>query len=209
MAAAAVDYGHDRKYTTAPTKRYTELLSKVGTLANGGVYVSVSSLIDPVPMLGLFADRSYEAGDPVVFYGGQLTSIEDARQPGRSKTHALKLPEGGWIRDGKPFSDHFPITSKSDPTLFDAYTAELKRAPKDRVRVQPLSADPELVKYIRTHGIGYMANRPNDVGGSNVKLTRVIAFSGGVAPAEMLMEATKPISKYDEILLLYRQKGAD
>ena len=206
-AVVVVDYGHDAKHmeTKLFTSKYKALLTKVATLTNGKVYVSISTLTSPTPMLGLFAGERFEPGDPVTLYGGVLGDVDEYRTAPRVDTHVMKVPGGDWIRDGKPFADCFPIVSECDPSINTAYLSELKQPPTARSHVLPMCDDSALSIYIRSNGIGYMANRPSTGEGGNVCIESVNPTTSGVAPRSVLLKANKVIRKHDEILLRYQK----
>lgn len=195
------DFSKDEQFasgTRGHSKKYNEYLPRMGTLANGGVYVAVSDLAYPKVMLGLFAGKEFAPGDPVVEYGGVLEDTRAARADEKHHhSHTMRVPDSDFVRNGKPFADHFPITG--DAAVF--YAEELKYAIKDRTKVEPVSDSERKNNYMRTMGLGFMANT-NSV--TNLKTERVKWRSDKLGPIRLILVASKRIKKDDELTLNYQ-----
>jgi hypothetical protein len=193
---------------TCREKKYQERIDKIGTLDNGRVSVRVSSLAAPVPMMGLFANQKFEVGEVVTTYGGQLRSVHDARsESARLHTHTRRIPESDFVRDGKAWSERFRLSFPLKEQL-----QEMKRPAGKRTHLFPTNdhkkkeqdgkAEDILNTFIRTTGIGYMANTgPRKQ--LNVKVINLSVDKFGLEPCEMFYVASKSIQPDDEILVAY------
>lgn len=178
--------------------KYQKYLKEMGTLANGGVFVAVSDLAFPKVMLGLFAGRDYKKNDPVVEYGGVLVDNSVAKaDPKSDHSHTADVPDSDFVRNGKPFAAHFPITGD----VVEFYKAELRYAVADRTRVEPVADSEQKNNFMRTMGMGFMANTDTV---TNLKIERVDFRKDKLGPTRIILVANKPIKAGTELTLKYQ-----
>ena len=143
------------------------------------IHVSMSHR-GATPMLGLFAKARFYKGDVVTEYGGILRSVSEMREsvPREKWTHARRIPGSDYVRDGYDMSLTF------DRTFQDAIS-------------YPTSSE-----YVRSHGIGFMANT-----GSrreiNVRIVSCPPRRDGMTPDWLFLVATRRINPGDEIISPY------
>lgn len=201
-----------------PLPSFLRKAKSAATLANGGVYVTVSSL-GAKPMLGLFAGRDYKSGEFITFYGGRTMSAMSARRyPHSMRTHMARISNSDLVSDGLPFSDQFDtgravyrvdekdsalpkLVKAGDEKRLKQLEAQRALPAAARLRFLPVRCeDPTVAAQILECGVGYMGN--SLAKGNNAKLGPIHADKLGNCVEALF--ATKPISAHDEITYAYR-----
>lgn len=164
--------------------QYTAYSRKAATVGNG-LYVGVSRLVPSAPMLGLFADRVFAKGAPVVAYGGRVLPVDSI--PEDSKTHTIHT-RGGGVRsayDGKAVADGLAARWAASEY-------------SDDFRADTLSNDGAV-----SGGGGFMVNCPC-VGQRHNLFTRYVKRDkDSLLPEAIFFVASREIAKDEELLLHY------
>jgi hypothetical protein len=166
--------------------------------------------------LGLFASQLYAAGDVVTAYGGGLRTARFVRSLGKDAlTHARRIPDSDFVRDGRPWAAFF------DYSELDA-AAERNLDAARRTRVLPVDVDLKRVALgeraalssfswscgadegvfpdmLKRSGLGYLSNTSAKPA-QNVRIVDVCPRKDGLGTHWMFLVATRSIAAHDEPL---------
>lgn len=218
------DVGQPREQT----KEYIKAREQAQTLRTKGVKTCVSDIDSKAPMLGLFANRDFKAGEVVTFYGGIYAYSDAIPDIPKLRSHTARVAGTDFAQDGYFYSQLFdigrPVQCFVDGELkevraknaqkYDRFALEMKLPAADRTAVLPVYEEdiplPEgvdvetLIDTVMDDGLGYMVNAHSSR--QNVRIHTIQPLRTGMGVGRPVLIANKDISKNTELLLKYTPK---